>query len=182
MSLNKSTKQINTTKLDVIFIVGCPASGKSTVSKYLQEELNSPFFEFGWIPEYRNLNIVQTYEDEEKLSFENLNLVVKNYVKHGYKNIILTDIRDNLITKIPSIYKNYSYHIFTLIPSVETIKNRINQRKIDDQGFSEISLALKSNDYWNKSSLTKQTKFHLKNETPEEIANLILVEIRSLKN
>jgi adenylate kinase family enzyme len=35
---------------DFIFIAGAPGSGKSTVAKALHDKLNSPIFEFGWIP------------------------------------------------------------------------------------------------------------------------------------
>ena len=155
--------------LDVIFITGCPASGKSTIAKLLQEKLKSPMFEFGWIPEFKLLNIVQSYEDEEKLSFENLNLVVKNYIKHGYSNIIIADIRDDLLTQVPIIYKNFSNHIFTLIPELNDIKSRIQERKVCKNGFANFDLAVKSYNHWIDSKLKYQTKIQTLNYSPDLI-------------
>ena len=43
-----------TNNYDIIIIAGAPGSGKSSVAKSLQEKLNCPYFEFGWIPEFRN--------------------------------------------------------------------------------------------------------------------------------
>ncbi len=162
---------------DVIFITGCPTSGKSTISSLLQQKLQSPMFEFGWIPEFRLLEVDQKYEDEEKLSFENLNLVVKNYVKHGYSNIIITDIRDDLLKQVPTIYNEYSYKIFTLILSEEEIKFRIDKRKIEKNGFSNLQLAIKSNQFWSDSNFKNQTKIFAENMNPEKILNIILNQL-----
>lgn len=80
---------------DFIFIVGAPGSGKSTIAKILQRKLESPLFEFGWIPEFRNTGKKEIgYSEEESLAFENLVLVVKNYAKHGFKNVIITDLNN----------------------------------------------------------------------------------------
>lgn len=162
----------------VIFITGCPSSGKSSLAKLLQEKLKSPMFEFGWIPEFRLLEIDQSYEDEEKLSFENLNLVTKNYIKHGYSNVIITDIHDNLIKLIPKIYKNYFYKIITLIPETEDLVIRINQRKIDQTGFSDIEAVLESNEYWIKSVFKHQIKIYTKNLTLEDLLEQTLAILK----
>ena len=47
--------------LDIIIIHGALGSGKSTTAKMLHEKLRSPWFEFGWIPEFRNLNPYTDY-------------------------------------------------------------------------------------------------------------------------
>lgn len=54
-----------------IFIAGAPGSGKTTVAQALQHKLNSPLFEFGWIPEFRNTGSeVITYEEDEALALK----------------------------------------------------------------------------------------------------------------
>ncbi|MBJ6360722.1 AAA family ATPase [Paenibacillus sp. GCM10012307] len=82
--------------VDFIIVHGSPGSGKTTLAKKLHEYYESPYFEFGWISEFRMLapSIRSTQRQEEQLSFENLVAVAKNYNKHGYKNVILTDLDD----------------------------------------------------------------------------------------
>ncbi len=81
--------------MSVILIIGAPGCGKSTVAAKLHEQLKCPWFEFGWIPEFRNLNphLEISYETEERISLENLLLVTDNYLRHGYETVLLTDIR-----------------------------------------------------------------------------------------
>ena len=42
--------------MDVILMNGAPGTGKTTVGSLLHEYYKSPWFEFGWIPEFRRLN------------------------------------------------------------------------------------------------------------------------------
>lgn len=110
-----------------IFIAGAPGSGKSTVAKELQKRLDCPLFEFGWIPEFQNKgNKKLTYTEEEDFSFENLVLVAKNYAKHGFKNVIITDLNNKFIEKLPNIFRDYDFVILTLrLKDEEVLKNRV---------------------------------------------------------
>jgi dephospho-CoA kinase len=78
-----------------IFLTGAPGVGKSTVAAILQRRLGTPLFEFGWIPEFRSTGTrVTSYEEDEALAFENLTLALKNYARHGFANIIVTDLEE----------------------------------------------------------------------------------------
>ena len=112
---------------DVIFLAGAPGVGKSAVAKLLQGKLKTPLFEFGWIPEFRDKGGLEiSYEEEEQISFENLTLVVKNYLKHAFKNIIVTDLEDKRIAELSKAFRGVDYKIFTLtIHDDETLKSRI---------------------------------------------------------
>lgn len=112
---------------DFIFIAGAPGSGKSTVAKALQLKLDSPLFEFGWIPEFRNTEGKEiSYKEEELLAFENLVLVGKNYAKHGFKNVIITDLNNNFVQQLPEVFSKYNFVIYTLRLSDEaTLKSRV---------------------------------------------------------
>jgi len=71
-----------------IFLTGAPGSGKSSVAAALHRKLGTPLFEFGWIPEFRNTGTrIISYEEDESLAFENLALVLRNYARHGFRNI-----------------------------------------------------------------------------------------------
>ncbi|MDR2360210.1 MAG: ATP-binding protein, partial [Oscillospiraceae bacterium] len=78
--------------MNLIIVHGAPCCGKSTIAAKLHEHFKSPWFEFGWIPEFRNLNphTEISCKLEEQLSFENLALVVRNYMKHGFESVILS--------------------------------------------------------------------------------------------
>ena len=89
--------------MDIIMVHGSPGNGKTTIAAKLHEHFQSPWFEFGWIPEFRMLNphTSITMREEEQLSFENVVLVAKNYVRHGFRNIILSDLDDVRMLDIP---------------------------------------------------------------------------------
>ncbi len=120
---------------DLIFIAGAPGSGKSTVAKILQHRLNSPLFEFGWIPEFRNTGEKEiSYSEEESLAFENLALVAKNYAKHGFKNVIITDLNNDFIQQIPALFDGHDFVIYTLRLNDETV---LKDRVLDETRSSE---------------------------------------------
>jgi hypothetical protein len=113
--------------MDFIFIHGAPGTGKSTLAWALQHHLQSPCFEFGWIPEFRTKrDSTVTWEEEESLAFENLTLVGKNYVRHGFENIIITDLRDHIIQTVPKVFAGHSYRLITLwMDNDELLKSRV---------------------------------------------------------
>ncbi len=110
-----------------IFIAGAPGSGKSTIATLLQQKLDGPRFEFGWIPEFRNTGKrTIPYVEDEALAFENLTLVVKNYAKHGFKNIIITDLDNKRIKELSNIFGDFDYILFTLRQSdAKNLKSRV---------------------------------------------------------
>lgn len=76
---------------DFIFIAGSPGSGKTTISKLLYEKLNHPpLIDFGNLREpHLEINWLNQSKKEEQMSFENLLYILKNYIKHGYKNVVI---------------------------------------------------------------------------------------------
>lgn len=116
---------------DLIVVHSSPGNGKTTISSKLHEFYKTPWFEFGWIPEFRNLNphTEISYMDEEKMTFESLVLVAKNYIRHGFGNVILSDLNDRRMIDIANEFKDYRFVIVTLYSEDdEIIKSRILER------------------------------------------------------
>ena len=110
---------------------GAPGTGKTSLAAELHKTLHCPWFEFGWIPEFRNLNphTEISYEDEVALSTENLILVTKNYYAHGFEAIIVSDLEDERIPDFADAFLGIAdVRILTLDCDDETRTNRILTR------------------------------------------------------
>lgn len=166
--------------IDIIIIHGAPGTGKTTTATLLHEKLRSPWFEFGWIPEFRNLtpHTEITWEQETEISFENLVLVVKNYIKHGFKNIILTDINfDSQILSLPDVFDGFEYKLFTLYANDDTIKHRILTRD-NGNGYRDWEGALKGNaHYTSRSLLQNEMRICTEHMSTEEVVGKIIEEL-----
>lgn len=114
--------------LDFIFIAGAPGTGKSTIAKLLHDRLHSPLFEFGWIPEFRELTPNFRISDtaEEDLAFRNLVCVIKNYQRYGFRNVIVTDLNDLRNRELYRIFRRYNYlHCTLTIQNDADLKRRV---------------------------------------------------------
>lgn len=161
---------------DFIFIAGAPGSGKSSVAKALQEKLDSPLFEFGWIPEFRNKGTkIIPYAEEESLAFENLVLVAKNYAKHGFKNVIITDLNNDYIEQLPKIFSDYDFAIYTLrLQDKETLKQRVLEDSRSSK-YREWEKALEINDaLQGRPAFQNEVFIDVDGQSVNDIANRIV--------
>lgn len=87
---------------------GAPGTGKTSLAAELHKTLHCPWFEFGWIPEFRQLNPYMeiSYEEECALSTENLILVTQNYFSHGFEAVIISDLEDERIPGFACAFSN----------------------------------------------------------------------------
>ncbi len=140
-----------------IFIAGSPGSGKTTISNLLKDKLNNPpMIDFGWIREFHlDREWKNAGKKEEQMSFENLTFILKNYIKYGYKNIIVNDLQDFRIEQIPKEFSKYNYVIISLIvKDDDELKNRVLGER--DSGFRDVKTALS----WNKRIIERKNFKH----------------------
>jgi dephospho-CoA kinase len=130
---------------DLLVIAGAPGSGKTTTASLLHATLESPFIDFGYIREFHLDQEWKTQSKrEEQMSFENLIYILKNYLRYGYKNIIVTDLQDFRVQQIPELFTEHNYLIATLVvKSDDELASRIRNR---DDGFRDVESALA----WNR--------------------------------
>lgn len=143
---------------EIIIISGAPGSGKTTISNLLRKKLkNSPLIDFGWLREYHlDAQWKKANEKEEAMSFENLIFILKNYLKHGYKNIIVNDLQDYRIIQIPKIFSKHNYKIISLLVNNDSeLKRRVLSKR--DSGFKNTNAA----QAWNNKIIRRK---NVKNE------------------
>lgn len=130
---------------DLIILSGAPGSGKTTIAKQLKEVLSSIHVDLGWL---RQFHLDETWsnadKNEEEMSFENLVFIAKNYIHHGYKNIILTDLTDHTLNMIPEVFKGYAYIVvsLTIDDDTELTKRVLSPR---DSGFKDTESSIQWN-------------------------------------
>lgn len=130
---------------DIIIFSGAPGSGKTTVAEQLQQETKSPLIDFGDLRAWHlNFDWSNANAEEEEMAFENLIFVLKNYLKHGYKNIIVTDLKDERAPKLVENLKDVKTIIISLILSDEEgLKKRVLAER--NSGFKNVDEALRRN-------------------------------------
>ena len=134
---------------------GAPGTGKTTLAAELHKTLRCPWFEFGWIPEFRSLNphTELSYEDECTLSTENLILVTKNYFAHGFEAVIVSDLEDERIPAFADAFSGIAdVRILTLDCDDETRTRRILTRDNgneyrDTEAASKIAQRIRQTPY-----------------------------------
>jgi len=161
--------------VNILFIYGAPGTGKTTISNLLNKKLkNSVLIDLGHLREFHlNAKWSNTTKKEEKMSFENLCFIIKNYVKNRYKNIIVNDLLEEMIIQVPKIFKNYNYKIISLIVDDKELERRINNPR--DSGYKNVEKAVKWNNYLKKRQLLEnETKIENSHNNPEETVKKII--------
>ena len=139
--LKKSTMK------DLIIISGAPGSGKSTIGELLREQHGFPLIDFGWLRQgHLDDKWSNATAEEEGMAFENLIFIIKNYWRHGYKNIVVTDFQDNKVVALAETFKEKDCIIVSLIIADDKeLKKRILGER--DSGFKNVEEAI----VWNKN-------------------------------
>lgn len=156
---------------------GAPGTGKTSLAAELHKTLHCPWFEFGWIPEFRNLNphTEISYEDEVALSTENLILVTKNYFAHGFEAVIVSDLEDERIPDFADAFSGIAdVRILTLDCDDETRTNRILTRDNGNE-YRDTEAAAEIAEKIRRTPYTGERRFDSGNMTTEEICKSVLL-------
>jgi dephospho-CoA kinase len=163
----------------LVFIGGSPGSGKTTVSELLHEKFQSVMIDFGTLREFHlDTWWTKQSEKEEQMTFENLIFILKNYIRNGYKNVIVNDLRDFRIEQIPEHFAEDEFLIVTLVVyDDEELRARV-LNPTRNSGFRNVEKALA----WNRGIIERaavKNEYKLDNtannpeKTAQEIINLI---------
>jgi broad-specificity NMP kinase len=162
---------------ELIVIGGAPGCGKSTLATQLRALLRGPWIDFGRLREFhleRDWSN-QSYE-EETMTFENVVSIIRNYVRHGYQNIIVDDLRDDRIQQVPGVLHDVSLRIITLVVSDPAeLRRRITIR---NDGWKDAEAAV----VWNQRVLQRacvahECKMDVMNKSPSAVLDEVLSEL-----
>ena len=154
---------------------GAPGTGKTALAAELHKTLCCPWFEFGWIPEFRNLNphTEISYEDEVALSTENLILVTKNYFAHGFEAVIVSDLEDERIPNFADAFSGIAdVRILTLDCDDETRTNRILTRDNGNE-YRDTASAQKIAEKIRRTPLIGEQRLDSGSMTAEELCECV---------
>ena len=160
--------------LDLLVIAGSPGSGKTTISDLLHATLKSPYIDFG---DVRNFHLDPQWSNqspgEEQMSFENLVYILKNYIRYGYKNVILNDLQDFRVQQIPELFAGHNYLIVTLVVKrEEELAAQICKR---NSGVTSVERALAWNKEIQQRALLKgEHRIDNTDREPKQTADVIL--------
>jgi predicted kinase len=138
--------------VDLIVIAGAPGSGKTTVANLLHEELGSVLLDFGRLREpHLRPDGSDESEEEEAMAFESLLFVLRNYLRHGYENVIVTDLRDERVQELPERFADDRLLIATLVLRDDVELRRRVSLPERDSGFRDEEAAVA----WNRAILDR---------------------------
>ena len=170
--------------VDFIFVAGAPGSGKSTVSALLKQRLNARVvFDFGILREpHLNPDWLDASDVEEQMAFENLLFVLRNYHQHGYKNVLVADLRDFRVQEIPLHFEKYSFIIVSLVLNDDA---ELERRVLDPQrnsGFRDVAKALEWNEKLKERPLVEhEFRFDNSSRDPGRVVGEIIEFLKGME-
>ncbi len=161
----------------LIIFAGAPGSGKTTICELLQKELNSPLIDFGRLREWHlDREWKNTNAKEEEMAFENLVYVLKNYIKNGYNNILVNDLREDKVMKLAKIFPKKI--IISLILDEAVLRKRVVNPK-RDSGFRDVGKAVIQNKKLQRRKLLEnEIRIDNSNNNPKKIVKELLVLLK----
>ena len=100
-------------------------------------------------------------EEEEDLSFENLTLVVNNYLNKNFSDIVITDLPTRFVSNLHQVFGKRKYMVITLfVPNDDTLKARVlNPTRSSEYRDWAQAIALNKS-IMNRASLPQEIKLN----------------------
>lgn len=137
---------------DLLVVAGAPGSGKTTIARLLHAELGGAYIDFGYLREFHLDNGWSNASPrEEAMAFENLLYVIRNYFRHGYAPVIVTDLLDFRVQEIPVHFRHDDFVIATLVVHDDAELKRRVLIPERDSGYRDFASSLA----WNRSLIER---------------------------
>jgi len=165
----------------VIVVAGAPGSGKSTVCEMLRERMGWPLLELGRFREpHLDRHWTNANATEERMAFDTLVYAVRNYLRHDYRTVLVTDLTDARVQDVPQVFADCVYAIVSLVLSDDA---ELTRRVLDserDSGFRWVTATLA----WNRALharplLPHEHRIDSTGQRPEETASAVLAVVTS---
>ena len=160
----------------LVVIGGAPGSGKTTISRCLHQHFQSVMIEIGWLRQY-HLDPAwrKASAAEEAMSFENLVFILRNYFKHDYDTVLVSDLEEHRIQQIPSLFELHQFVIVSLVISNDEEHRRRVLDPDRDSGYRDDTTAIA----WNhalieRPLLANEHKFDNTYIAPEDACRQII--------
>jgi len=162
---------------ELIIIGGAPGSGKSTLAMQLRALLHGPRIDFGRLREFHlERDWSNQGAEEEAMTFENLLSIIRNYIRHGWRNIIVDDLQDHRIQQVPVALHDVPLRIVTLVVSDPSeLRRRIASR---NDGWKDPEAAVA----WNQRVLDRacvehELKIDVTGKSPSSVLDEVINQL-----
>ena len=155
----------------IIFIDGYSGVGKTTLAKQLWEHYKSTYIEQHMIPEFltKDGKTPVNGKQEDETLYSSMVVLIKNFCKLGYKNIIALDFNEMRIRDIPADFKGYDFIILRLVCAKQ---QNIAQMKNRGNGLIDVEMlesCYKRNQLYPRPALPNQHTIDVTNKTPTQV-------------
>lgn len=151
-SLTPESVPLRTAFPDVIVVAGAPGTGKTTVCRVLAERLASPYLDLGRL---RSMHLDRLWQRmsvaDEAVGFENLLAMVRNYCRHDFRPVLVSDLTEDRVEEIVGVLAGLDVRMVTLVlddPALHKLRVLDETR---DSGYRDWQAALA----WNQRTLER---------------------------